>query len=240
MTPFAQRIRQGFEEVKREVGNTSPEDHAPTEPALRGRSWDEIAKLGRNTFNSVELDDVYGAVVRSYQRGPRSIWGPLLLEMLAPAIMRRLAAIYADASEADAEDVEQQLVAEILRKALRLRQPQEFRFVDARTLLWSKERVLRWLHRARRQQCDPFESHLELVYLMHREDMAELEDLCGGRVDRQDVRLVYRFYVLREPLAPLAREHGVAEAAMFSRILRARQRLRRELGGPNGEMRTAA
>jgi hypothetical protein len=240
MTPFAQRIRQGFEEVKIRAGDTRPEDHAPTEAALYGRSWEEIAQIGRNTFNRVELDAVYGAVVRSYQRGPRSIWAPVLLEMLAPAIMRRLASISVEASEAQAEDVEQQLVAMILRKALRLREPQEFRFIDGRTVLWSKERVLRWLRRARQRQCDSFESHLELVYEMSREDTAELDDLCGGRIDRQDVRLVYRFYVWREPLATLAREHGIAETAMFSRIWRARQRLRQELGGTSGVIRAAA
>ena len=229
MTQFAERIRQSFEDMKRAVGDRQPSDLSPAETPLCGYSWDSIAELPKEPFSSVELDGVYAAVVRSYQSGPSSVWAPLLLEMLAPAILHKLGTLFSDLPDADADDIEQQIVVEVLRWASRLRTPEDLRFVDGTILQRATERTSRWLRRARRKQPEALVAHPELEYSYRRRELDELNDICGGDVSAEDVILVYRFDVWREPLERLAREHGASELAVFMRIWRARQRLRGRL-----------
>ena len=240
MTPFTERIRQSFEDMKVAVGDRQPSDLSPGEVCLLGHSWDSIAALPKDTFNCVELDAVYAAVVRSYQHGDRSSWAPLLLEMLAPAILQKLDALFSDTAEADADDIEQQLVLEVLRWASRLRTPDDLRFVDGTILQRATERTSRWLRRARRRQPEPILAHPNYEDPYRRAELDELSDICGGEVSREDVVLVYRFDVWDEPLDRIAREHGASEAAVSMRIWRARQRLRRLLQPSPGAERPAA
>jgi hypothetical protein len=240
MTPFAERIRQSFEDMKRAVGDRQPSDLSPMEMPLRGHSWESIAELPKDTFNSVELDAVYAAVVRSYQRGQRSLWAPLLLEMLAPAILQKLDTLFSDVPEADAEDIEQQLVLEVLRWASRLRTPDDLRFVDGTILLRATERTARWLRRTRRRQPEALAAHPGLEYDYRRAELDELNDICGGSVRREDVVLLYRFDIWHEPVERLAREQGVPPATMLWRFWRTRQRLRTLLASQRPSRRSAA
>jgi hypothetical protein len=240
MTQFADRIRRSFEDLKVNAGSKLPSDFAVEEPALRGHSWDSIAELPRHSYNSVELDAVYAAVVRGYQRGPHAFWAPVLLEMLAPALVEKLDTLFSDIPEADADDIEQQLIFEVLRWASGLKTPDDLRFVDGTILRRAARRTSRWLRRNRRRHPDALDAHPELEYGYRRAELDELRDLGGGDVSREDLVLVYQFDVWHEPLPRLAREVGRSEQSVFMRIWRARQRLRRRLQSGGRAKRTAA
>jgi hypothetical protein len=228
-TTFAERLRGSFEQMRSEVGSTLPGDLAPTEAAIATLTWDEIAHGHRHTFNSVEIDGRYAAVVRSFQRGSRQIWGPLLLEMLAPALAQRADAYFSMSSAVSHDDIEQQLVLEVLRDAARIDLSADRQFVDQRLVREPCLRVRRWLQQMHRRSEESLELHPDLGARERRDELAALEDLCGGGVRKDDVELIYRFHVRRDSLHQLASVFGLHEQAMLTRIRRARQRLRDQL-----------
>jgi hypothetical protein len=226
---FAERLRDSFEQMRSEVGSTLPGDLAPTEAAIANLTWDEIAHAHRHSFNGVDIDGRYAGVVRSFQRGSRQIWGPLLLEMLAPALAQRADAFFSMSSAVSQDDIEQQLVLEVLRDAARIDLRPDRQFVDQRLVREPCLRVRRWLRQMHRQSDESLELHPDLGARERRDDLAALEDLCGGGVRKDDVELIYRFHVRRDSLRQLASEFGLHEEAMLTRIRRARQRLRDQL-----------
>jgi DNA-directed RNA polymerase specialized sigma24 family protein len=232
VTSLATRIRQSFEALTAGLADQTPSNLADGEPALAGRTWVGLADLPRHTFNSLELDAVYGAVVRCYQRGPREIWAPVLLEMLAPALCERATALFSTLGTVGRDDIEQQLVMEVLRSAEHMPTDDGLRFTDRRLVRDASRRVVRWLRRMNRRQHDSLEQNSQLVVADQPDELAQLAYLVGPGISETDVLLVYRADVRSEPLRQLAIECRVSEEAISSYIRRARHRLRKHLGPP--------
>ena len=64
------------------------------------------------------------SVVLAYRAGPKSTWGPVLLELMAPAILDRLQHLQAKPPVIDLEDVRQQLIVELLLAAASMPLPE--------------------------------------------------------------------------------------------------------------------
>lgn len=98
------------------------------------------------------LDALLLEVVGHYRTGPRAVWAPFLLEILAPAIGSRLERYYALQPVLSEEDIHQQLIVEILEVALTLRLPEGCRLVDRRILNRATDRLNDKLQRELRRQ----------------------------------------------------------------------------------------
>ena len=64
------------------------------------------------------------SVVLAYRAGSKSTWGPVLLELMAPALLDRLQHLQAKPPVIDPEDVRQQLIVELLLAAASMPLPE--------------------------------------------------------------------------------------------------------------------
>jgi hypothetical protein len=92
-----------------------------------------------------ERDAGLREVVLAY-RSDRS-WSPLLLELLAPGMARRLALLQPQQPVITEDDVRQQLVVEVLQAAATMPLPLGARFVERAILLRAMRQVVRCLER---------------------------------------------------------------------------------------------
>jgi len=90
-----------------------------------------------------ERDAALREVVFAY-RVDRS-WSPLLLELLAPAMVLRLPYLFSESPAISDEDVRQRLVVEVLRAATTMPMPRGANFVEYRVLSRAVRCVVRWL-----------------------------------------------------------------------------------------------
>jgi len=97
-------------------------------------------------------DEVLATTIRAYRLGPPSFWGPLLLTMLGPALVRMARRLQAQPPAVDEEDVDQQVIVEALRAAALMPLPDSCRFVQRRFIAFTAKRLTRWLERERRRQ----------------------------------------------------------------------------------------
>jgi hypothetical protein len=99
------------------------------------------------------------AIVLAYRQGPREVWGPVLLEVLAPSLLARLRRLRTEPPVVDDEDIRQQLVMEVLRAAARMPLPKEPSYLRSRLMARANVAVRRWLQREYRRQArqDSFE-----------------------------------------------------------------------------------
>jgi len=243
-TPLASQIRRSFEELKARRADTLPSDIAKDEPALIEQTWDTLADLSCDSINSAAnsapLDGVYAAVVRSYRRGPRDVWAPVLLQMLAASLCERAEKLFSTIGTVSQEDIEQQLVLEVLRLAGRMAVKDRISFADGALVTEASKQVSRWLRRMNRRQHDSVYRHLEVTGTDSRDELDELNALCTAELPLDDLILVYRADVRGESLRRLALEHGLSEEAMSSRVRRLRKRLRHRLRGSAPQRASAA
>jgi hypothetical protein len=103
------------------------------------------------------------AIVLAYREGPREVWGPILLDLLAPALLARLRRLRTEPPVMDDEDVRQQLVMELLFAAARMPLPEEPGYLRSRLMARANQGVRRWLQREGRRQArqDSFEASEE-------------------------------------------------------------------------------
>ena len=92
------------------------------------------------------------SLVLLYRAGPRQIWGPLLLDLLAPALLIRLQRLRQEPPFMDEEDVRQQLVVELLQAAAKMPLPENPNFLRSRLLARTNQEVRRKLAREHRRQ----------------------------------------------------------------------------------------
>ena len=225
---FAARIRSGFETAIRAPSAEGAWTEArEREPGLVELSFDSLADHTRNASPSAAPMAwmLLTAVIRSYRRGPREVWAPVLLEMLAPAVVATAAEFrYLPPGVAE-EDVQQQLVAEVLRAASVTRLHAEAPWIKRQIVMRARGRVSRWLRAEQQRSSEP---SMRLAPSERRVPLWPL-GLEGAGVDRTDLVLVYRARVLGERLADMALSTGVTETAMRFRVQRAEARLRRGL-----------
>lgn len=112
-----------------------------------------------------ERNPSLAAIVAAYRRGPRWLWGPVLLDLLAPAILERLQRLRAQPPAMDEEEIRQQFVVEVLRAAAYIPLPKNPVWVKGQILSRANQAVRRWLAREGRRQ--------------HRQDSYEVREEAG-------------------------------------------------------------
>jgi len=114
--------------------------------ALRARARDSSNAGRRERGRSLR------AIVDAYRAGPRELWGSVLLDLLAPALLARLQRLRTELPVIDEEDIRQQLVFELLRAAARMPLPSEDRYLKTALIARANQGVCRWLAREARRQ----------------------------------------------------------------------------------------
>jgi hypothetical protein len=160
-------IAVDMDSVVRSPGATAElEVAAAGEPALRGLELDQLPRLAHSRHVALDRQDqVLAATLRAFRAGPASLWGPVMLEMLAPALVKLASRTLPVLPAIDEEDIQQQVIYEALRAGATMPLPPDCRFVQARLVKLANKRLRRWLaHELRRQ-----ERHLSLEGLGEEE-----------------------------------------------------------------------
>lgn len=230
---FSRQLHLAFEAI-RESGGGELGATAGNEPALAGLTLDGLVKRARNS--RVQLADqgtLWAAVLRSYRRGPTDFWGPVLLEMLAPSLVRLAAQLTPLPPTIGVADIQQQLVIEALEAAQQIPARDGSPVVKRWLFLEIRRRVGRWLHREARRQAESLEAVAdeEPGSLPEIDDAAvwEVAELRTSQVGISDLTLLIRLEVRGERLADVARELGCSPKALDCRRWRARRRLNRRM-----------
>jgi hypothetical protein len=91
-------------------------------------------------------------IVAAYRAGPRQLWGPVLLDLLAPAILVRLKRLGARPPVMDQEEIRQQFLVELLHLAATVPLPVYGRWPKTTLMSRANQAVRRWLEREGRRQ----------------------------------------------------------------------------------------
>ena len=134
-TSLAIQTRDGFEQAEVSLGDRA-----------------NLVRRVRATSNegSGERDRLLAEIVLAYRKGDRQVWGPVLLDLLTPALLKRLKRYLPEEPVVDLEDIRQQLVVELLHAAATMPFPPGADFVERRLVLRAGQGVRRWLSRERR------------------------------------------------------------------------------------------
>jgi hypothetical protein len=111
-----------------------------------------LIRRARATSNesSGERDRLLEEIVWAYRTGDRQVWGAVLLDLLTPALLKRLKRYVPEEPVIDLEDIRQQLVVELLQAAATMPFEPGVDFVERRLVLRAGQGVRRWLSRERR------------------------------------------------------------------------------------------
>src|SRR5207248_5974386 len=139
-------IREGYQEIDSWLPSLGDAK------VLRARARDV-------SITPADRDQVLRSLVYAYRMGPKPLWGPLLLELLAPAIMARIVTFKIVEPAITSEDIRHQLLIEVLEAAATMPMPEDARYVERRILLRAAQRVSRWLAREQRRQARQTHSH---------------------------------------------------------------------------------
>jgi len=229
---FSRQLRLGFEEV-RDASNGLLHGAAIDEPVLAGLTLDGLVRRTRNTH--IPLADqgtLWAAVLRCYRRGPAVLWSPVLLEMLAPTLIRLAERLSPLLPAVGPDDIQQQLVIESLEAARYIPAKDGSPVVKRWLSLETRRRVGRWLVRESVRQVESLEALIddgaELPVVID-DGIWELAELRASRLPDEDLDIVFRLQFLGEPLAAVAREMGCSPNALDCRLRRARARLQRRM-----------
>ncbi len=230
---FSRQLHHAFE-AARDSGDGHLGAAATNEPALAGLTLDGLVKRARNTrVPLAEQGTLWAAVLRSYRRGPADFWGPVLLEMLAPSLVRLATQLTPRPPTIGPADIQQQLVIEALEAALQIPAKDGSSVVKRWLSLEIRRRISRWLAREALRQAESLEAVAdeEPGSLLEVDDGAvwELAELRTSGLGTSDLALLIRLDVRGERLADVARELGCTPKALDSRRWRARRRLNRRL-----------
>lgn len=112
------------------------------------------------TKNKGWRDRLFMALVLDYRSGPRDLWAPVLLDILAPGLLAVVQRLRAEPPVMDEEDIRQQLVAEVLWAAAYMPIPKNPAFMRRRLMARANQGVRRRLARERQRQSsqEPMES----------------------------------------------------------------------------------
>ena len=145
-------IREGFAQVISGPGAVQALACARgREPALRDLGWQDMASLMHSrSVPATRQDDVLAAAIRCYRHGSGPPWAPILLTMLAPAVIAMSARARRLSPEIDGDDLDQQAVLEALRACAEMPLREGCRYVQRRVVLLANKRLMRWAARERR------------------------------------------------------------------------------------------
>ena len=147
---FADELKQGF----LRIANCLSDE----ERAMVARARDPI-----NT-EAVERNRLLAQAVCAYRAGPKQVWGPVVLDLLAPTLVVILQGLRAVPPTIDEPELRQQLVAEALHAAATVPLLESGRQTRFRLTSRAYTRMLRWLAREgrRRRHQVSLESRKEL------------------------------------------------------------------------------
>ncbi len=137
-TSFATELREGYLQV---AGYLCPEE---LELVARARDLVNVRAPERNRL--------LAQIVCAYRSGPRQVWGPVILDLLAPALIEMLQEFRPEPPAIDEEEIRQQLVLEALQAAARIRLLEGGRQTKWRLISRAYTGMLRWLGREGRRQ----------------------------------------------------------------------------------------
>ena len=144
-------VHQWFEEAVGDArGGPAFNRAQQVEPALAGVALADIPGRVRQPEDARVAAGLLEAVVRQYQLGDRNLWGPVLLEMLAPALASVAAEIVAAIPTDEEDDFCRQLVLETLHVAARTSTECSPRWLKLRIVRRARRRAVLWLLRDRR------------------------------------------------------------------------------------------
>ncbi len=172
-------------------------------------------EIGETTSPAAGDTLSWAELLEAYRRGPREEWAGLLLERLGPWLTVAKRQLPAVAPYLDSDDVAQELVFEVLRIATRWRPSCENGWIPRRLVERAARHVSKQLMRER------FSATKELSDDLVAAERAEPElvfETPIGEAIASELRVLYRFKVLREPIGTLARESGLTEGQMRRRI----------------------
>lgn len=230
MNSLSDSINRAFEEATSSHGPWPLTDAARRHPVLRGlatpdlvaQAWDEAAPPAfRNSL--------WMAVIDSYRLGPRPFWGAVVLKMVAPTLLGRVAKLRYD--QELGEDVGQQLISGVLHAAASGQLPDPARWTPNRLATRAVTQTKRWLVAETRSRC----LYLGDLSEPAAEPQSEPDDVASllavlrtaGLTDATAV-LLYRSRVLGEPLAGIAEQLGTTVETLEMRRFRAEERIRRQ------------
>ena len=130
---LATDLRDGFQRVSEVL--------AEGELDLLARARDSLYR------SRAERDRLLAGIVLAYQRGPRQLWAPVLLDLIAPALVDSVRRFRPQPPFADEDDVRQQLVFELLRAAAQMPVHPYGRRMRLRLISQARKEVIRWLDR---------------------------------------------------------------------------------------------
>jgi hypothetical protein len=228
---FAIQLRQGLDSVRVELERTEFEDARQAEPVLASLTLAELIEFGRWTHaNAHEQDEVWLAVIRCWRQRNARLWGPVLLQMLAPALINETYRLALAVPRIDPVDVQQHLVAEVLSAAASL--PLEDGSHRVRSqLIWTAGcRVTDWLRRSTDQEplsLEQWRNRRLAMKTVNAEDARwRVAELRATRVAAADLELVMRVAVLGQDEDEVARALNMQPSVVMDRYWRARRRLR--------------
>jgi len=92
------------------------------------------------------------AAVLAYRSESRQVWGPVLLDLMAPAILASLRRLREEPPVMDTEDLRQHLILEVLSAAAEMPLPATPSYMRRRLMARANQAVRRWLEREGRRQ----------------------------------------------------------------------------------------
>jgi len=207
------------------------------EPALAGLSLPELRRLVRDgELAFQDQDRIWAAILRSYRRGPRAAWAPMVLELLAPALVEITAGFNPNPPTVDADDLQQQVALEALRAAGSI-PLQGGQFIKPWLVGEVRRRISRWLEREARHGGGLTIDEGDSMPAGDEDGTWEMREVLASHPRRQDLELLYRLEVVGETLGEVAQDFGCTPNAVECRRRRARNRIRRQLAAQSSEDR---
>src|SRR5262249_46800830 len=119
LDPLSDQLRCGVEGVRAELAAGEFELARRSEPALAIFTLPTLIRFVRTPNRRItEQDAVWLAVIRCYRRRCMRLWAPVLLEMLAPAIINEAYRFVLRVPEVDPAEIQQQLLMSALAAAM--------------------------------------------------------------------------------------------------------------------------
>jgi len=146
---FADQLREGYRQV---AGSLSEDERVLVKRARDPRS-----------ARAAERNRLLAEVVCAYRAGPKTVWGPAVLDLLAPTLVLILQGLRPIPHAIDESEIRQQLIAEALQAAVEVRLLEGGGQTRFRITSRAYTRMLRWLAREgrRRRMQLPLDGRLE-------------------------------------------------------------------------------